>query len=87
MGVQKALAVITLMSAFEQEPKDGLTKLYVHNDGGLGAPPEGRSDAPEVATQGCLLWRQMMEDRVAVHFARVEYRANCADGPSRDSLE
>jgi hypothetical protein len=86
IGVQEMLGVALAWGTFRSRLHGALWTAYVDNQGVLGAILKGGSGAPEVNMAVGHLWLDLAACTVGLHVARVESKANVADGPSRDEF-
>ena len=87
IGVQEMLGVLLLFESFADRLKGALVTLYIDNDGVLGSCIKGSSFGPEINLCVGRMWLTIARLGVDVSFARVESKANVADGPTRDFLD
>lgn len=83
IGIQEMPGVVLAWGTFRRFLQGSLWTAFVDNDGVLGAILKGGSGAPEVNIAVGQLWLDLATDVVGLHAARVESKANVADGPSR----
>ena len=86
IGVQEMLGVMLAWATFESVLCGSLWTAFIDNDGVLGAILKGGSGAPEINIAVGQFWLGVARASVGFHGARVESKANVADGPSRDDL-
>lgn len=84
IGFQEFLAFALGYEAFGIH--DTLLISYIDNDGVLKAIIKGSARPPEVNLAIGKVWLDMATKHNALFAARVESKANVADGPSRDDL-
>ena len=80
------LAVVLALGTFELQLREALVLLFVDNDGVRESLMRGSSRAAEVNMLAGSTWLQLASWRTALYTARVESKANVADGPTRDDL-
>ena len=86
IGGQEMLAVVLALGTFELQIREALVLLFVDNDGVRESLMRGSSRAAEVNRMAGALWLQLASWRTGLYTARVESKANIADGPTRDDL-
>ena len=78
------LAVIIGFSTFADLAKDTMATCYIDNQGVLHAIKSGACRHPEVSLSVARLWLDMVKSQTGLYVARVESRANIADGPTSE---
>ena len=86
IGVQEMLGVALTWGTFSSVLQGSRWTSFVDNQGVLGAILKGGSGAPEVNMAVGHLWLDLAAFAVDLRVARVESKANVADGPSREDL-
>ena len=83
IGVQETLAVVLALGTFQGALRGKLVLSFIDNDGVRANIQSGSSRAPE--TNGLIgsMWLHIASQRIGLYTARVESKANIADGPSR----
>ena len=87
IGFQELLGVLLAMATFMPWLQGKLWTAYLDNDGVLAALVNGAGGGPEVHMAIGHFWLLMAKMQVGFYGARVESKANLADGPTRDSFE
>ena len=83
---QEMLAVALLIGTFPDILSGSLVRVVIDDDGVRHALQRGTGGAPEVAPLVGILWLHAAETRTVWYAARVESKANIADGPTRYDL-
>ena len=78
--------MLLALGTFSQFLKGTLWVSFIDNMGVMYCVRNATGAAPEVAIAIGKLWLQLGEMQTDLHGARVESKANIADGPTRDDL-
>ena len=84
--VQEMLAVVLLMGTFRDVLRGALLLLFIDSDGVRHALQRGTGGPPEVALLVGKFWLEAAELHLGAYTARVESKANIADGPTREDV-
>ena len=83
IGIQEALGIVLGLTTFQRELNDTLLLDFQDNVGVLGAVLKGSSGCLELNIIVNHIWVQVAQNKIGLHLARVESKANIADGPTR----
>ena len=86
IGCQEMLAVGIGFYTFESLVRGTHCLAFVDHEGVRAALQHGGTRAPEVSMLVHHFWQAVAQSSVAWFTARVESKANVADGPSRDNF-
>ena len=86
IGFQELLGVLLALGTFTQFLKGSLWVSFIDNMGVMYCVRNATGAAPEIALAVGKLWLQLADMQTDLHGARVESKANIADGPTRDDL-
>ena len=84
IGFQEMLGVLLTWATFEHILRGCLWTAYCDNDGVLYAVANGGGGGPETHVCVGQLWLEIAAACTDLFVARVESKANIADGPTRD---
>ena len=87
IGYQEFLGVVLALSTFQSHLEGCLWISFIDNMGIMFNVRNGSSDSPEVCLAVGHLWLTLGKLGTDLHAARVESKANIADGPTRDFLD
>ena len=86
IGFQELLGVLLSLGTFESLIAGSLWTAFVDNDGVMFSLSHGGGGNPETNIAIGKVWLAFASLRICFYCARVESKANLADGPSRDHL-
>ena len=86
ISAQELLAVPLAYASFPDLLRGCLLLLFVNNQGVLGSMLRGSAGAPDLNAAVGQVWLDIASAGIGLHVARVESRANVADGPTRDDF-
>ena len=86
IGFQELLAVILGLETLKDHMAQALCMAYIDNEGVMKAILHGGGSAAGASALIAQLWLRVAEDCTGLHGARVESKANVADGPTREEF-
>lgn len=84
--MQELLAVPLAYSTFAEQLSGSSITVFIDNDAVMSALLHGSAGIEDVNISIGQIWLDLAEMRIAFGAARVESRANVADGPTRDNF-
>ena len=86
---QELLRTILIFMTFQKELKGNFVSCFTDNNSVLHGLTKGRasSHSPDINTLVGRTWLHLAKEHIAIHFYRVESKANPTDGPTRNTCE